>query len=76
MKDDFKKFIVAAGARALRTFCQTFIATIGTTAAVISDVNWGVVFSASLLSAVISVATSVVLGLPEAKENKENENEH
>ena len=60
-----KEFWKAAGIRALRTFCQTAVATIGTTA-VMQDVNWIMVGSASLLSAVLSVLTSIATGLPEA----------
>lgn len=65
----------AAGVRAIKTIAQTFVATIGT-AAVLQDVNWIMVLSASLLSGVISVATSVA-GLPEVQtpktENQEGE---
>ena len=53
----------AAGIRALKTCAQTFVATIGT-AAVLQDVNWIMVASASALAGVISLATSVA-GLPE-----------
>ena len=53
----------AAGIRALKTCSQTFVATIGT-AAVLQDVNWVMVLSASALAGVISLATSVA-GLPE-----------
>lgn len=53
----------AAGVRAVKTVAQTFVATIGT-AAVLQDVNWVMVLSASILSGVISLATSVA-GLPE-----------
>lgn len=57
-------FWKAAGIRALKTFCQTAIAAIGTTA-LIEEVNWLVVGSASLLAAVLSILTSIVIGLPE-----------
>lgn len=53
----------AAGVRAVKTCAQTFVATIGT-AAVLQDVNWVMVASASALAGVISLATSVA-GLPE-----------
>lgn len=56
----------AAGIRAVKTFFQTFVATIGTSA-VISDVNWMVVGSASALAAILSLATSLA-GLPEVDE--------
>lgn len=55
----------AAGVRAVKTVAQTFVATIGT-AAVMQDVNWVMVVSASALAGVISLATSVA-GLPEVK---------
>ena len=53
----------AAGIRAIKTCAQTFVATIGT-AAVLQDVNWIMVASASALAGVISLATSIA-GLPE-----------
>ena len=53
----------AAGVRAVKAVAQTFVATIGT-AAVLQDVNWVMVLSASALAGVISLATSVA-GLPE-----------
>jgi hypothetical protein len=53
----------AAAVRALKTVCQTAIATIGT-AALLSEVNWVAVASASLLAGVLSVLTSLA-GLPE-----------
>lgn len=52
-----------AGVRALRTFAQTAIAVIGTTA-VLEDVNWLAVLSASVLAALLSLLTSLT-GLPE-----------
>lgn len=64
MKKDWKRFILAAGIRALRTLAQTAVATIGTTA-LIQDVNWPVVASASILAAILSILTSLATGLPE-----------
>ncbi len=64
---DIKKFIVAALIRALRTLAQTAVATIGTTA-LLEEVNWAVVASASVLAAILSILTSIATGLPEAKQ--------
>ncbi len=58
----------AAGMRALKTFCQTAIATIGT-CAYLGEVNWIAVGSASILASVLSVLTSVA-GLPECAEEE------
>lgn len=60
-----KEWLKAAGTRAIKTVCQTAIATIGTSA-IMSDVNWLVVGSASLLAGILSVLTSIA-GLPEVK---------
>jgi hypothetical protein len=59
-----KSFWKATAIRAIKTICQTAIATIGT-ASIMSDVNWAVVASASLLAGILSVLTSIVTGLPE-----------
>ena len=61
-----KKWFKAAGIRALKTFAQTAVATVGTSA-IISEVNWIVVASASLLAALLSLLTSAA-GLPEVKD--------
>lgn len=61
-----KGFWTYALLRALRTVCQTAVATIGT-AFVITDVNWLVVISASLLAGILSMLTSIATGLPEDK---------
>lgn len=55
--------------RALRTVCQTAVATIGT-AFVITDVNWLVVISASVLAGILSMLTSIATGLPEDEHEK------
>ncbi len=65
-----KEFWVAALIRALRTLCQTAVATIGT-AAMLNEVDWIAVASASALAAILSVLTSVATGLPEANETVE-----
>ena len=69
MERNWKKFAIAALVRALRTLCQTAVATIGTTA-LITEVNWAVVASASGLAAVLSILTSIATGLPEVEGNE------
>lgn len=64
---DWKKFAIAALIRAVRTLAQTAIATIGTTA-LLTEVNWAVVASASGLAAILSILTSIATGLPEVDE--------
>lgn len=61
-----KKWIKAALIRALKTVCQTAIATIGTSV-ILSEVNWTIVASASILAGILSILTSIA-GLPEVKE--------
>ena len=63
--NNWKNWIKAAGIRAVKTVAQTAVATIGTTA-MISEVNWIAVVSASVLAGILSLLTSVA-GLPELK---------
>ena len=60
------KWWKAAGIRAIKTVAQTAVATIGTSA-VISEVNWLIVASASALAGILALLTSIA-GLPEVKE--------
>ena len=62
---NWKTWLKAAGIRAIKTVAQTAVATIGT-AAVIGEVNWLAVGSASILAGLLSLLTSVA-GLPEVK---------
>lgn len=64
-----KEFWAAALVRALKTLCQTAIATIGTAMA-LEEVNWIAVASASVLAALLSLLTSLG-GLPEVGEDDE-----
>ena len=59
-----KTFWKAALIRAVRTLCQTAIATIGTTA-LLQDVDWLLVASSAGLAALLSVLNSIATGLPE-----------
>ena len=64
--DNPMQWFKAAGIRAIKTFAQTMIATIGTSA-LFENVNWHVVVSASLLAALLSILTSIA-GLPEVED--------
>lgn len=63
-----REWFEAAGIRAIKTVAQTAIATIGTSA-VIGDVNWIMVASASVLAGILSLLTSIA-GLPEVDDGK------
>ena len=65
MSDKFKKWLKAAGIRAIKTVAQTAVAMIGTS---VDEVNWAMVASASALAGVLSSLTSTA-GLPELKED-------
>jgi hypothetical protein len=64
---NIKEWIKAAGIRALKTVAQTAVATIGSSA-IISEVDWEIVLSASILAGILSLLTSTA-GLPEVKED-------
>lgn len=67
-KEYWIRWAKAAGIRAIKTVAQTAVATIGTSA-VMGDVNWIGVASASVLAGILSILTSVA-GLPEVKEDE------
>ena len=64
-----KKWVKAAAVRAVRTIAQTAVATMGTSA-VLADVDWLMVVSASALAGILSLLTSVA-GLPETKDERD-----
>ena len=65
----WKSWIKAAGVRAIKTVAQTAVATVGT-CAVLSEVNWVTVASASVLAGILSLLTSLA-GLPEVEDESE-----
>ena len=69
MSNYWKNWLKAAGIRAVKTVAQTAVATIGTSA-VLGDVNWVMVASASALAGIMSLLTSIA-GIPEVKESDE-----
>lgn len=73
MKRNWKQWLKAAGVRAVKTVAQTAVATIGASA-VISEVDWILLVSASLLAGVVSLLTSIA-GLPEVPVETEEEEE-
>lgn len=66
MKEKISKWLKAAGVRAIKTVAETAVATIGTSA-ILSQVDWRFVISASVLSGILSLLISIK-GLPEVKE--------
>ena len=62
---DTKKWLKAAGVRAVKTMAQTAVAVIGT-GAVLSAVDWKMVLSASIVAGIVSILTSVA-GIPEVE---------
>lgn len=68
MKYDFKSWLKCAGVRAIKTVAQTAVSLVGV-GAVMSDVDWAMVGSASLLAGILSLLTSVA-GLPEINERE------
>ena len=71
MNEKTKRWVRAAGVRAIKTVAQTAVATIGT-CAVLSEVNWITVGSAAVLAGILSLLTSLA-GLPELEEPKTQE---
>ena len=67
MKRDWKKWIIAALIRAVRTFAQTFVGFIAVGAA-LEEVQWLRALSVSGCAAVLSILTSLATGLPEVED--------
>ena len=72
MKWDWKKFLIAAGIRAVRTFAQTFVGFIAVGAA-LEEIQWLRALSVSGAAAVLSILTSLATGLPEVDKKPESE---
>jgi len=72
MSEKWKAWWKAAGTRAIKTMAETSIATIGA-AAVLSEVEWPVVLSATVLSGVLSLLVSIK-GLPEVEKETATQN--
>lgn len=68
---DFKKWIKAAGIRAVKTFCQTAVSLI-TVGQLITQLNWLEIIEISATAAVVSILTSVA-GLPEVEDGEAND---
>lgn len=72
MNEKFKKWAFSAAMRAIRTMAQSALAIIGTDMIGLLDVQWLAVASSALMAGVTSVLMSVVLGIPEAKDENGN----
>lgn len=72
MKWDWKKFLIAAGIRAVRTFAQTFVGFIAVGAA-LEEIQWLRALSVSGAAAVLSILTSLATGLPEVDKKPDPE---
>lgn len=74
MKVDWKKFLIAALIRAVRTFAQTFVGFIAVGAA-LEEVQWLRALSVSGAACVLSILTSIATGLPEVDKTEQDEQE-
>lgn len=73
MKNKIVRWLYAAGTRAIKTVAQTAVAMLGTSM-FLSEVDWFTLVSASVLSGILSMLTSIA-GLPELKNCEEMANE-
>lgn len=69
-----KKWVKAAGIRAIRTFAQTMLAMIGGNTVGVMEVDWGGIMSVAMTAAIMSLLTSLA-GLPELDEGTKRERE-
>lgn len=69
-KQNWKSFLVSAGARALRSFCQSVVILMGTDAVSIIELDWLHILGVSAGYALASFLTSIALGLPEVDDTK------
>lgn len=74
MKVDWKKFLIAALIRAVRTFAQTFVGFIAVGAA-LEEVQWLRALSVSGAACVLSILTSIATGLPEVDKTEQDDEE-
>ena len=73
-KELAKKWCIAAGVRAIRTFAQTFVAFL-TVGASMADIDWKLAASVSVVAMIASILTSIATGIPEVSlEKKEDDN--
>ena len=63
-KELAKKWCIAAGVRAIRTFAQTFVAFL-TVGASMADIDWKLAASVSVVAMIASILTSIATGIPE-----------
>ena len=75
-KELAKKWCIAAGLRAIRTFAQTFVAFL-TVGASMADIDWKLAASVSVVAMIASILTSIATGIPEVqlKEEEDDDNE-
>ena len=75
-KELAKKWCIAAGVRAIRTFAQTFVAFL-TVGASMADIDWKLAASVSVVAMIASILTSIATGIPEAplREEEDDDNE-
>lgn len=66
-KDAIKRWLIAAGVRAVKTAAQTAVTLIGSTAVAITSLDWAQIAAVSACTAVVSILTSIA-GVPEVEE--------